>query len=250
VPSDADGRGLLRAVLEEPGEDAHRLVYADWLDEQGQSDRAEFIRVQVELARLAFLDDDVCPRCGVGESERHARGCPTLRLRRLERALLRQARYDWLAVEGMRGLWGVTRRGWRYHAGWTHGAGRRFCADLRRGFVWYVDCTTGDFLEQARAIFLAHPIERVRLLNRTPHPDNRLRSGFSWESGHGYPYRVEPELFRHLKGGMRPYQYTAVYDGRGAANQALEVACVRYGREVAGLPPLSESCPLSSGNLD
>ncbi|MBY0457214.1 MAG: TIGR02996 domain-containing protein [Gemmataceae bacterium] len=47
-----DGDALFRAICEQPWEDTPRLVYADWLDENGDPDRAEFIRVQVELARL------------------------------------------------------------------------------------------------------------------------------------------------------------------------------------------------------
>jgi uncharacterized protein (TIGR02996 family) len=42
---------LLDAVLADPGDDAPRLVYADWLDEHDQPERAEFIRLQIELAR-------------------------------------------------------------------------------------------------------------------------------------------------------------------------------------------------------
>src|SRR5437763_6998841 len=38
---------LLAAVLDAPDDDAPRLVYADWLDENGQPERAEFIRVQL-----------------------------------------------------------------------------------------------------------------------------------------------------------------------------------------------------------
>ncbi len=41
---------FLRAVLAHPDDDQPRLVYADWLDEQGDP-RGEFIRLQVELAR-------------------------------------------------------------------------------------------------------------------------------------------------------------------------------------------------------
>jgi uncharacterized protein (TIGR02996 family) len=40
------------AVCENPGDDLPRLVYADWLDENDQPDRAAFIRAQVELATL------------------------------------------------------------------------------------------------------------------------------------------------------------------------------------------------------
>ena len=43
-------QALLRSVLEAPDEDAPRLVYADWLEENGQGERAEFIRLQIDLA--------------------------------------------------------------------------------------------------------------------------------------------------------------------------------------------------------
>jgi uncharacterized protein (TIGR02996 family) len=42
---------FLRDIKERPDDDTPRLVYADWLDEQGDADRAEFIRVQCELER-------------------------------------------------------------------------------------------------------------------------------------------------------------------------------------------------------
>src|SRR5262245_35601142 len=46
------GEALFRAVTENPDEDTPRLVYADWLQENGDTDRAEFIRLQVEAAQL------------------------------------------------------------------------------------------------------------------------------------------------------------------------------------------------------
>jgi uncharacterized protein (TIGR02996 family) len=48
-----DRDALLRAVVANPDDDAPRLVYADWLDEHGDPDRAEFIRIQIELHHLA-----------------------------------------------------------------------------------------------------------------------------------------------------------------------------------------------------
>jgi uncharacterized protein (TIGR02996 family) len=47
---------LLRAIISQPDDDAVRLVYADWLEENGLADQAEFIRVQCELARLPSGD--------------------------------------------------------------------------------------------------------------------------------------------------------------------------------------------------
>lgn len=42
---------LLRVVCENPDDDTPRLVFADWLDENGEPERAEFIRIQVASAR-------------------------------------------------------------------------------------------------------------------------------------------------------------------------------------------------------
>jgi uncharacterized protein (TIGR02996 family) len=44
--------GFLAAIREAPEDDAPRLVYADWLEEGGDKDRAEFIRMQCALERL------------------------------------------------------------------------------------------------------------------------------------------------------------------------------------------------------
>src|SRR5437868_251904 len=45
-----DHRSFLAAIAEQPGADVSRRVYADWLDEHGEPDRAEFIRLQLLLA--------------------------------------------------------------------------------------------------------------------------------------------------------------------------------------------------------
>jgi uncharacterized protein (TIGR02996 family) len=47
-------QGFIRAIVENPDEDAHRLIFADWLEEHGGeagAARAEFIRIQCERAR-------------------------------------------------------------------------------------------------------------------------------------------------------------------------------------------------------
>jgi uncharacterized protein (TIGR02996 family) len=49
-----DEQTFLRAILDDPAEDTHRLVYADWLDDHAtprRRARAALIRTQVELAR-------------------------------------------------------------------------------------------------------------------------------------------------------------------------------------------------------
>jgi uncharacterized protein (TIGR02996 family) len=48
----SDGEALFRAVCENPVDDTPRLVYADWLEENGRGERAEFIRLQCEAWNL------------------------------------------------------------------------------------------------------------------------------------------------------------------------------------------------------
>ena len=45
-----DEAALLRTICATPADDLPRLVYADWLEENGRSERAEFIRLQVGLS--------------------------------------------------------------------------------------------------------------------------------------------------------------------------------------------------------
>jgi uncharacterized protein (TIGR02996 family) len=52
-------QALLAAIVAQPAEDTLRLVYADWLAENGQEDRSELIRVQVALAKAGPPHKDV-----------------------------------------------------------------------------------------------------------------------------------------------------------------------------------------------
>src|SRR4051812_2294570 len=47
-----DGAALLAYCHRHPEDDHARLVYADWLEENGDQDRAEFVRIQVRRAGL------------------------------------------------------------------------------------------------------------------------------------------------------------------------------------------------------
>jgi uncharacterized protein (TIGR02996 family) len=54
----SDRDALLAAIRANPEEDTPRLMLADWLDENGEPERAEFIRIQCELERLAADGSD------------------------------------------------------------------------------------------------------------------------------------------------------------------------------------------------
>src|SRR5262249_23791083 len=88
-------RGFLADIVANIDDDTPRLVYADWLAENGRDERAEFIRVQVERVRLP------------------ARGAAPVRLRLPGQELLERRGEAWLAelpaVEGAK--WEGFRRG-------------------------------------------------------------------------------------------------------------------------------------------
>lgn len=62
---DTEERALCTAIAAHPDEDTPRLVYADWLQEHDQPERAEFIRVQVELATYGDLQPFATCRASV-----------------------------------------------------------------------------------------------------------------------------------------------------------------------------------------
>ncbi len=83
---------FLAAIADRPDDDLPRLVYADWLDENGDEVRAEFIRTQIELANLTPTDPR---RAGLAARERD---------------LLRYHKHEWQLAE-VSGRSQVFRRG-------------------------------------------------------------------------------------------------------------------------------------------
>lgn len=53
-----DNEAFIRAILADPGDQATRLVYADWLEENGDQQRAEFLRLDAVLAEKEAKQDD------------------------------------------------------------------------------------------------------------------------------------------------------------------------------------------------
>src|SRR4051812_36025319 len=94
----SDRHALIEAIREHPEDDTPRLILADWFEENGQSARGEFIRVQCELARAEPAD----PRRR------------ELRLRQLH--LLAEHERDWL------GDWADLLVRWEFRRGFLHDA--------------------------------------------------------------------------------------------------------------------------------
>ncbi len=121
-----DHHAFQSAILAHPEDDALRLVYADWLEDQGgQADaaRAEFIRVQSELCSLADHD----PRRPALEDREHQ--------------LLAEHESRWL------GDWPRYVPHWRFE----------------RGFLTEIETDTGTLAEHGADLFARHPITRLVL---------------------------------------------------------------------------------------
>lgn len=120
-------RAFLQAVQEDPANDTPRLIYADWLEEQGRPDRAHFIREQCAGRR-----------CKITKGQFRA----------------------WF-----RPWWGRTAFGLRYttDAGVIGEAKENQTVFVRRGFVQRIVVPHDVFVAGAADLFTAHPIEQVVL---------------------------------------------------------------------------------------
>jgi uncharacterized protein (TIGR02996 family) len=117
--------GFLREVIASPDDDAPRLVFADWLEDHGETHRAEFIRLQCRLARAG--EDD-------------------------------PGRADLLAREWE--LQTVCGGDWRpAFPAWARDEPVRF----RRGFAAWTSTTATRFLRHGEKLFAAAPIEGLQL---------------------------------------------------------------------------------------
>lgn len=56
MTSDSEQAAFLSGIIDHPDDDARRLVYADWLDEHDQPERAEIVRVQIKLASATGVE--------------------------------------------------------------------------------------------------------------------------------------------------------------------------------------------------
>jgi uncharacterized protein (TIGR02996 family) len=140
--------GLLRTIFDAPHDDVPRLIYADWLEDNGQGERAEFIRAQVELARLA--EDD--PRR------------PGLAAR--ERQLLRTHQSDWKPMSPQRCRGGRLERGFLVPKRWRLPAGKFLAlteADFAAAPLWHIALT--DLRKRAAEVARSPLLARLFFLD-------------------------------------------------------------------------------------
>jgi uncharacterized protein (TIGR02996 family) len=215
-------------VLHHSRADGPRLLAAHWLDEHGEPERAEFIRVQCEMARIDEAWRDA------GESQAPDCFVKVDRLRRRERELLEGQILPLHTFPSARS-----------YDCWPR-------VLYRRGFVEEITLTTEDFLLHAHALFRAAPLVRVTLSDREP--------WFSWLGHARYWKRQDSDDEQICRWALPSCLYDLIavkelsspryahggvwkrFENEIAALSALRAAALLWGRRQ-GWP-----CPACGGN--
>ena len=166
----SDHDALLRAICENPREDTPRLAFADWLEENGQPDRAAFIRTDIAMA---LRDEWDLERLKWEEAD----------------GALNGAGFKWAGALPL-----------------TDQANSRlsWCGKplFRRGFPWAVRVNDlGVFNTRAADLFIRHPLELLDFQRNLPQL-NRLVSapwfprvrGLEWNAGRYSEWELRPLL--------------------------------------------------------
>jgi uncharacterized protein (TIGR02996 family) len=142
-----DWPAFLAAIVANPDDDTLRLVAADFLEENGDPNRAAFIRLQIALAQLEASGLGQTPEAG---------------------ALRKKEQWYFGPLSGSR-LWAAEDcpefvHGTRTQTGpldlRAQGADR---LTWRRGFVEWVTCQTAEWLRHGASIRKRNPVRRVIL---------------------------------------------------------------------------------------
>ncbi len=210
----SERRALLDDVLADPADDVARLIFADWLDDGGEHDRAEFIRCQVAVAVWSTSPGEVVRYAG-GE----ACGADAGALLARSQTLLRQGYFAWSPFDS------------EFHKRHHQAIG------YSRGFVWSVRCPLAEWLEHGKAIVRTHPVTRVVATDREP----ELRSDgvtFAWyaygnmHGGDEYQQWTDemdaiPTCIACLIRPEKPYGYIR-FASPDAANDAISTALLQF----------------------
>lgn len=247
----SERESFIRAIVENPEDNTVRLVFADWLQENGESERAEFIRDGVAvcypeclapdhdmggswqgwdgivdiIAQYPPQERDHCPLCRAIDNQRNSR-------------CRRRIAEEIGAIVDMPVDWSGRKD-----------PGSNYCGvRCRAGFAHTISLPCAEFLKHAEAIFRAHPVTSVRLT------DLQTQRRRYWDGSSimepPFDENIPGELFQ-LMCEMFPEKRDSVGDSvvefkdDVEAHDALSDVAVAYGRKLAGLPPLPTLTPVA-----
>lgn len=237
--------GLRRAICERPHDDTPRLILADWLEDNGQTEWAEFIRVQIAKATRpchAFMyscyeHGDTC-RCDTGLNAR-------------EDELIRFNTSGWLQEglpEELLDGFGTWRQEWTTKII----SKRSACRDLtfHRGMINEISLSLKAFLKHAKDLFTEHPITKVVITGVCPlHTANEVGDlpewAFSWLEAFPEdndwtttPCFIPAEIWSALERGKITEDGYRSYVWDYEAYDDLNRTCLKYGRRLNDLPEI------------
>lgn len=143
-----DREALLSAVIATPKDDLPRLVFADWLEENGEAERAEFIRVQ----------------CQISEGKEGRVITTQKEHSRINGLYARSAQLRYLPN-------GNTR------TDWTSGIDVTGAGHWKRGFIHNLTAPLSWLIEHGPVICREHPVESVGVTDKRP---DESREGDAW----------------------------------------------------------------------
>lgn len=193
---------LIRAIVLNPDEDVPRLMYADFLQEKGQSERAHYIRSEIDITRSGGKSTML-----VGsDSPTRSHCCP------------------WVVADLDVFPFGMD---------WD--------VEYTRGFISHVTCSLADWMVHGSAICEARPVTRVLLTDKDCAADmdpdgngadlwcfHETEWRDPWRE-HVLPNELAPYIMgKHTPAG--PAFYAAVNVLSGYGNAVVGHACVQWAR--------------------
>lgn len=236
-------KALLRPILENPSDIGLRLFYADELQQAGEEDRAEFIRVQCRIAELEAVR-------GMANPNKSNSGRKLLdALRRRERELWNKKEiWDWHGETRELFSRGLADGEWRemHSCGFADTVrctleefvgGEKECPNFEDSILEpdtnaLVCCRQCDntgmiqFEGIAADLFAQQPVRNVVITDREP---NRNDKGWYWYVGHEASYNCS------IPKNLRDDRAKGYFKTREEALEYFQLKCLNYGRSVANI---------------
>ncbi len=230
---------MLQPILDDPDDDAPRLIAAEYLEERGELEHGEFIRVQIALSLLQCdwttgkASVNQLPPC---ETHNKTRGlnsfcvsCNKMNsLKARSNELIRVCKYP--------------ANGWVW-AGEPLNRIDDAEYNYNRGFIDWVKCSWSDCEKHLDKIIAEHPVTRVEISDRAPHCGRFDRYAETVPTEHrGAEYWIwdlQPqnavasnflpwEVYQHLDRPMN--RWHCQYPTEAAARDALSAAVIAWAR--------------------